>query len=183
MVSESMKEELVKRQELPASLATDLILQSRERATITLSSGSSDDELASLVKQLNDNGRLTPSIILRGLCMGDINFFEAALAELLKISLVNARVLIHDPGKLGLQTAFEKAGLPISHYLAARAAIDVVRETDHDGGENDRERYARRMIERVLTQYEDLGVAFDSDDLEYLLTKMGQLPAAPLPAS
>ena len=177
MVSEGMKEELVKHQELPASLATDLILQSRERATISLSSGSSDDELTSLVKQLNDNGRLTPSIILRGLCMGDINFFEASLAELLGISLFNARMLIHDPGKLGLQAAFEKAGLPISHYPAARAAIDVARETDYDGGENDRERYARRMIERVLTQYGDLGVDFDSDDLEYLLTKMGQLPA------
>lgn len=183
MVSEGMKEELVKHQELPASLATDLILQSRERATISLSSGSSDDELTSLVKQLNDNGRLTPSIILRGLCMGDINFFEASLAELLGISLFNARMLIHDPGKLGLQAAFEKAGLPISHYPAARAAIDVARETDYDGGENDRERYARRMIERVLTQYGDLGVDFDSDDLEYLLTKMGQLPADHLSVS
>ena len=183
MVSEGMKEELVKRQELPASLATDLILQSRERATITLSSGSSDDELVSLVKQLNDNGRLTPSIILRGLCMGDINFFEASLAELLGISLLNARRLIHDPGKLGLQAAFEKAGLPNSHYPAARAAIDVARETEYDGGENDRERYARRMIERILTQYGDLGVDFDSDDLEYLLGKMGQLPADSLSAS
>ena len=183
MVSEGMKEELVKHQELPASLATDLILQSRERATISLSSGSSDDELTSLVKQLNDNGRLTPSIILRGLCMGDINFFEASLAELLGISLFNARMLIHDSGKLGLQAAFEKAGLPISHYPAARAAIDVARETDYDGGENDRERYARRMIERVLTQYGDLGVDFDSDDLEYLLTKMGQLPADHLSVS
>ena len=183
MVSESMKEELVKRQELPPSLATDLILQSRERATIGLSSGSNADELASLVKQLNDNGRLTPSIILRGLCMGDINFFEASLAELLGISLLNARKLIHDPGKLGLQIAFEKAGLPNSHFPAARVAIDVAQETEYDGGENDRERYARRMIERILTQYGDLGVDFDTDDLEYLLTKMGQLPADSLSAA
>ena len=183
MISEGMKEELVKLQELPPSLATDLILQSRERATITLSSGSSADELASLVRQLNDNGRLTPSIILRGLCMGDINFFEAAFAELLGISIINARKLIHDPGKLGLKVAFEKAGLPNSHFPAARAAIDVAQETDYDGGENDRERYARRMIERILTQYGELGVEFDSDDLEYLLTKMGQLSADPLTAS
>ena len=38
------------------------------------------------------------------------------------------------------------------------------------------QRCARRMIERILTQYGNLGVEFDSDDLEYLLTKMGQLP-------
>ena len=46
-----------------------------------------------------------------------------------------------------------------------------------DGGENDRERYARRMIERIMTQYDDLGVEFESSDLEYLLTKMDELPA------
>ena len=32
------------------------------------------------------------------------------------------------------------------------------------------------MLERILTQYGDLGVEFDSDDLETLLNKMGQLP-------
>jgi hypothetical protein len=54
---------------LPGFLTTDLLLQSYERATVSLSSGSSGDELASLVKQLNDNSRLTPAIILHGLCM------------------------------------------------------------------------------------------------------------------
>ena len=60
--------------------------------------------------------------------------------------------------------------------MAVRAALDVSRETEMDGGENDRERYARRMIERIMTQYDDLGVEFESSDLEYLLTKMDELP-------
>ena len=176
MVSEGLKVELVKRHELPASLATDLVLQSRERATITLSTESDEDELEQLVRQMRERGRLTPSIILRALCMGDMRFFEAAAAELARLPVVNVRSLIHDSGALGLRAAFDKAGLPASHFPAVRAAIDVARETDYDGGENDRERYSRRMIERILTQYGDLGVEFDSEDLEYLLTKMGQLP-------
>ena len=175
-VSEGMQEELAKRHELPASLATDLILQSRERATITLSTESDEDELERLIRQLNENGRLTPSIVLRALCMGDLDFFEAAMAELAEIPLVNVRTLTHDSGTLGLEAVWEKAGLPKAHFMAARAAVDVARETDYDGGENDRERYSRRMIERILTQYGDLGVEFDSDDLEYLLTKMNELP-------
>ena len=176
MVSEGLKVELVKRHELPASLATDLVLQSRERATITLSTESEEDELEQLVRQMRERGRLTPSIILRVLCMGDMRFFEAAAAELARLPVVNVRSLIHDSGALGLRAAFDKAGLPASHFPAVRAAIDVARETDYDGGENDREQYSRRMIERILTQYGDLGVEFDSEDLEYLLTKMGQLP-------
>ena len=183
MVSESLKDELVKRHELSASLATDLVLQSRERATISLSTESDEDELDGLVRQMRERGRLTPSIILRALCMGDLRFFEAAVAELARVPVVNVRSLIHDSGALGLRAAFDKAGLPASQFPAVRAAMDVARETEYDGGENDRERYSRRMIERILTQYGDLGVEFDSDDLEYLLTKMGQLPPDTLNAA
>ena len=176
MVSESMREELAKRHELPEDLATDLVLQSRERAVLSLSGGSGDDDLERLVGQLREYGRLTPSIVLRSLCMGDLNFFEAAVAELAGVTLANTRQLIQDPGPLGLKAVYERTGLPPSHFPAVSAAIDVAGETEYDGGENDRERYSRRMLERILTQYGDLGVDFDSDDLEYLLTKMGQLP-------
>ena len=176
MVSESMKEELAKRHELPDDLATDLILQSRERAVLSLSGGSGDDDLIKLIRQLRENGRLTPSIGLRSLCMGDLNFFEASVAELSGVPLANTRQLIQDPGPLGLTEIYQRTGLPPSHFPAVKAAIAVAGETEYDGGENDRERYSRRMLERILTQYGDLGVEFDSGDLEYLLTKMGQLP-------
>ena len=52
----------------------------------------------------------------------------------------------------------------------------IAGETECDGGKNDREPYSRRMLERILTQYGNLGVEFDSEDLETLQTKMGQLP-------
>jgi uncharacterized protein (DUF2336 family) len=108
--------------------------------------------------------------------MGDLAFFEAALAELSGVSLKNSRTLIHDPGQLGLKRLYDKAGLPSAQFTAVRAAIDATRETEYDGGENDRERYSRRIIERILTQYGDLGVEFEADDLEYLLNKMSDLP-------
>ena len=183
MVSESMKDELAKRHELPDDLATDLILQSRERAVLSLSGGSGDDDLIKLAKQLRQNGRLTPSIVLRSLCMGDLNFFEAAVAELDGVPLTSTRQLIQDPGPLGLKAIYGRTGLPPSHFPAVSAAIIVAGETEYDGGENDRERYSRRMLERILTQYGDLGVEFDSGDLEYLLTKMGQLPSDSLKAA
>lgn len=183
MVSDHLKEELAKRQELSTTMAVDLILQSRERATISLSSESDEDDVEVLVHQLRMNGRLTPSIMLRALCMGDLTFYETAMAELVGVPVVNVRQLIHDSGPLGLKALYDKTGLPEAHYPAVRAAIDVAGETDYDGGENDRERYSRRMIERILTQYGDLGVNFDSDDLEYLLAKMNELPSDTLNAA
>jgi uncharacterized protein (DUF2336 family) len=146
-------------------------MQSRERAIINLSSGSSEQDLAKLVAQMHQNKRLTPSLILRALCMGDIAFFEVAMALMANVPLVNARILIHDGGRLGLKSLYEKAGMPPRILPAVRVAIDVVHETPLDGGEHDRERYKARVMERVLTQYEDFG----SDDLDYLLDKLGDV--------
>ena len=177
VVSDQLKDRLAERQELSGDMATDLILQSRERVTILLSGDSSHEELVRMIHAMRLHGRLTPSIVLRALCMGDVTFYEAAMAELAGIPLVNARTLVHDPGKLGFDGIFKKAGLPQAHYMAHSAALGVSEETEYDGEAFDRERYSRRMIERVLTQYGDLGVEFDSDDLNYLLSKMDSLPS------
>lgn len=176
-VSESMRKALLDRHPTDAAAADEALIHARERATIGLSTGSSEDEVVRLVHQLHNYHRLTPSIIVRAACMGDIIFLECALAELARVPVGNARILIHDSGTLGLRGVFETAQLPESVYPAVRAAIDTFRQTDYDGLENDRERFSRRMIERILTQYGDLGVEFESDDLEYLLGRMSQLPA------
>jgi uncharacterized protein (DUF2336 family) len=176
MVSEKMQQHILANHELRPEIAAGLIVQSRERATIGLSTSSDEGEIEKLVRQLHKYGRLTPSIILRAICMGDILFFEAGLAQLTGLPLVNVRMLIHDSGNLGFKSLYEKAGLPGPFFPAMRAAIDVSTETKLDGEANDRERHSRRMIERILTQYGDLGVTFENDDLEYLLTKMNQLP-------
>lgn len=182
-VSEALKDHILKNHELPPSVAADLVMQSRERAVITLSTESTEDDVERLVSQMNEHGRLTPSIVIRAICMGDLKFFEYALAVKTGLPVINTRQLIHDSGKLGLKGIFEKASLPESLYPAARAALAVAREMDYDGGANDLERYQRRMIERVLTQYGDLGVDLDGNDLEYLLSKMNQLSALPEAAS
>jgi uncharacterized protein (DUF2336 family) len=176
MVSERLHAKMAERIELPADALTDLVMQIRERAVLSISVESEASDLQRLVRQLKTKGRLTPSILLRALCMGDTNFFQAGMAELAQVAIDNARDLIDDSGDLGLRGIFDKAGLPSSFFPAVRAAIDVAKETEYDGGEHDLERYSRRMIERILTQYGDLGVEFEADDLEYLLTKMNSLP-------
>ncbi len=47
-------------------------------------------------------------------------------------------------------------------------------ETEYDGEENDRERFRRRMIERILTQVENPDLDMDEENIDYLLTKISQ---------
>jgi len=171
MVTDTLKDYLVSHHDLSPAMAADLVMQSRERVVVNMSGGSSQQDLEKLVAQMHRNKRLTPSLVLRTICMGDIAFFEAAISCMANVSLMNARLLIHDPGRLGLKSLYAKSGMPANFLPAVRVAIDVVHETMMDGENNDRERYSARVIERVLTQFSD----FDPEDLEYLLDRLSHL--------
>ncbi|MCL2468669.1 MAG: DUF2336 domain-containing protein [Alphaproteobacteria bacterium] len=171
VVSRQLKDYLVAHHDLPAALATDLVIQGHERAVVEMASGGSVEEVEKLVAQMQTHGRLTPSIILRGLCMGDLMFFEAAMAARANVPLMNARILIHDAGRLGLETLYKQTSMPDNMFPIVRAALDVVHETQMDGQPYDRERYHARVIERVLTQFEKVNL----DDFDYLISKLGDI--------
>ena len=169
LVSGQLFDMLVNRHELPAQMAIDLAAGARERATVDLveQAGRSND-LPRFVGQLNLNGRLSHSLLMRALCCGQMPFVEHALAELSGVAHQRVWLMIHDAGPLGLQAVFDRAGLPRKMLPAFKAAVNVFHETSYDGGPNDRARFRARMIERVLTQFQ----AIPKEDLEYLLEKL-----------
>ncbi len=169
MVSDQLREYLVAHHDLPAAQATDIILRTRDRVTLNLSYGSGEAALLELTEQMHRQGRLTSFLVWRALSLGDMAFFEAALATLAHVPIENARILIHDAGPAGLASLYETSGLPARMFPAVRAAVDVLREVQFDGGERDHERYRARVIARILTQFEE----FPAEDLDYMLEKLG----------
>lgn len=169
LVSGKIFDILVNRHELPAQVAIDLASGARERATIDLveQAGRTQD-LPSFVRQLNLNGRLTHSLIVRALCMGHMAFVEHALAELSGVKHSRVWLMIHDAGPLGLQAVFDRAGLPRKMLPAFKAAVSTFHDTSLDNTQGDRRKFRMRMIERVLTQFQ----AIPREDLDYLLEKL-----------
>ncbi len=177
-LSERLQDFLMQKHDVSPDLASNLILQARERATMSLVDyGSTDTELENLIEQLARKDRLTASLLLRALCMGDINFFERGLARLANLPLQNARILIHDHGGLGLDSVYMKADLPKRLYPAFRAGIEILDDTEYDGGRNDRSRFIERLLERVLTQFEDPQSRMTKEDIDYLMGKLEQVAA------
>ncbi len=173
-----LRDYLADERELPLDRASDLVLQTRERATISvLRTGSARDEAEDLVKRLHAGGRLTPPIIIRALCVGDLPFFEAAMAELARVPLQNARLLIHDRGPEGLESLYLRTGMSERLFPAFRAAVRLIPEIQYDGGAHDRERFVSRMIERMLTQFEDPALKMPAEDIDYLMSKLTHLVA------
>ena len=177
-LSERLQDFLLQKHDVAPDVASNLILQAREKATMSLVEyGSTDIELENLVEQLARKERLTASLLLRALCMGDMGFFERALARLADLPLQNARILIHDHGGLGLESVYLKADLPKRLYPAFQAGIELSDENDYDGGPNDRSRFIGRMLERVLTQFEDPQSRMTQEDIDYLMGKLEQIAA------
>jgi uncharacterized protein (DUF2336 family) len=167
--SASLREVLAKRNDLPSHLASDLVLNTRERATASLLTPTSPAaEALRLAQHLHKSGRLTPTLIVRAICLGDLAFVEAAFAVLADIPVHNARLLIHDAGPLGFKAIYERCRLPAQFFELFRIGLQVAQQTDFDGGDNDRERHRRRTLERILTQYDNIG----AEDLDYLLGKV-----------
>lgn len=169
LVSGQVFDMLINRHELPAQMAIDLAAGARERATVDLvEQADRTNDMSRFVSQLNLNGRLTHSLIMRALCVGHMPFVEHALAELSGVPHSRAWLMIHDAGPLGLQAIFDRAGLHRKLLPAFRAAVSVFHELELDGGKNDKARFRMRMIERVLTQFQ----AIPKEDLDYLLEKL-----------
>jgi uncharacterized protein (DUF2336 family) len=170
LASERIRDRLLERPDMTSEMAADLAMHAREIATVGASMTSQEEDVARLAGHLHATGRLDPGLVIRALCMGDLFLFEHGLAKRANVPVDRARQLIYDPIG-GLRYVYERAYMPVDLYPAVRAALDVAKETSYDGGPSDRERYRRRMIERVLTKVEDA----DPDTADYLLARLSTL--------
>lgn len=178
-ISDEALQRLVKKHALPPQLAVELAEGARERATIDLiDQAGCQKDMRRFVQQLMLNGRLTPSLVLRAVCCGQMTMFEHAMAELASIEHKKAWMLIHDAGPLGLRAIFERTGLPARIFTAVRAAVDVYHEIQLDGGSPDRETFMQTMIQRVLTRHPGMS----RDEADYLLDKLDVLGDAEMRA-
>lgn len=169
IVTGEVFDHLVNNHELPPQLAIELAVGARERATLDIvEQAARQNDVRHFVEQLNLNGRLTPSLLMRGLCLGHIEFIEHAMAELAGVSHQRMWLLIHDSGPLGLKAAFDRAGLPPRLYPSFRAALEVFHSMEREGGAQDRVMFRTRMLERTLTLFQSI----PKDDLDYLLEKL-----------
>lgn len=177
-ISDQAMERLIHRHSLPPQLAVELAEGARERATVDLveQAGLSQDPRR-FVQQLQLNGRLAPSLILRTLFRGHMRFFEHAVAELAGIEHSKAWLLIHDAGPLGLEAVFQKTGLPIRVLPAIKAAVAAYHSLEMGpNGMADQIMFRKRLAERIFTQFQgapeaDLNYCIDRLDMD-----MAELP-------
>ena len=168
-VSEILRDRLIEKHALPRDWADTFVSQASEGALIhDVAAPSRLLDAEGLAKHLNSQGKLTPTLLMRALCLGDMSLFNAAMAVLARISIASAAQLIRDRGPLGLKALYDKTGLPAELFRAYRAALDVVGEFRGGGNEGWDLDCVRRILDRVTRAYDDACPA----DLEHLLSQI-----------
>jgi len=169
VVSDGLRERLIEKHALPPEIATELLNQARERALFhTAASSPRAFNVEAFAIRLNSKGKLTPTLLMRALCLGDLPFFEAGMAVRAGISVRNASELIADRGPLGFKGLYEKARLPAEQFRAFRAALDVIGELRDGGQEVWSPAQTQLILDRVMREYDEACPS----GLEYLLSQM-----------
>ncbi|HEX6958705.1 MAG TPA: DUF2336 domain-containing protein [Ferrovibrio sp.] len=175
-ISEAMRETLIARYQIPPAMAGEMMLQLRERALLgLLGEGAAPPRLADLVADLQRRGQLGPTMILRALAGGDLAFFEQALAQLCRIPLRNAQMLIHDPGRRGLAAIYQRCGLPGEYLPMAEAIVEMARGFKLGVSAADRAFFVEAVTQRVLT---DFAMLWDAQDRRWFERRRSRAQAA-----
>jgi uncharacterized protein (DUF2336 family) len=153
-LSETLAQFVVAKNWLSADRAGRVASEARDRSTVNIAAVSRGDDMCGLVQHLRATSQLTAGLILRALLSGNLELFEAALAELSDLPRSRVSALLHDRGGASLHALLRRAGLPESTFAAFRVALEVSHENGFADTLGGAARLRRRMVERVLTHCE-----------------------------
>ena len=166
--SNRMHQLMAERGWLPANDAAELVADAEDTAVLRILTQASDAELAQVVAFLVNKAMLTPSIIVRAACLGEMRVVEQALAHLSDIPRKRARELMRGKGLTGFKGLHGKSGLPASCYWILQASCDVAADECEEGIKLGADDFGRRLIEALMTRYEAMPLKERTKHLEYV---------------
>lgn len=173
-VSDELKETLKSQYKLFSPRISRAVDDAREWELLGLTpnkdSGDPGDEelVEDLVYELYSKGRLTHSLLMRALCVGNLKVFEAGIATLASVPRVNARILLLESSGLGLKAIYKAAKMPEGFYEAVRVLLRIsLEETEY--GQVRRNDFRKRVIDRIYIEKHNKTV----DNMEYMLSIIG----------
>lgn len=157
LVSEDVRQQLIRDHNIEPSLARRLAEGGREAATLRVLQPLllSRDDAEMVAKHLYRQGRLTPQVLFRALCAGDLELFVAGMAARANITPQAAGILAWDDGILGLHCLMDAAAIPGVLTSPFRTAQQVALETDYAGGNCTRERFQQVVLETLYDRFAD----------------------------
>lgn len=174
MVSEALRDRLVRLHDLPPALADQLRRQGGERALVeSLAALHSAKEIDAAAERLHRQAALTPTLLLRALAAGRLEFFGAAMAALAGVPGSKARNALRKAGAPALVSLYERASLPAHLQSAFQVVLGVVLEQRRAGRTTAQPDDERRMVLDLVRRYRQIS----PEGLESVICQLGRLSA------
>lgn len=158
-VSRHMKKKLAKQYHVSRHLIEGKLEYAHEMTTLGMAGRSDNINVEALVKHLHNQRKLTSSIVIRALCVGDMRFFEHAMAELTDVPIDNTRRLMHDAGTNGFKSLYRLSPLPPAYYEAVKKLLDLAMEETKSSHAHPID-YSKRMIDSIVKNGYDLSIEY-----------------------
>lgn len=172
-LSDELQKRLILTHNLPADIASDIIEEVKEKATLKVSAEySSDKQIEELVHELYSSNKLTPSLVVRAICMGDLKFFEYSIVYLSNTPITEVRkILFNTQVDFVIRNLLRKAFIPKNLFPAVFSALKVIKDIRFDMKNSNSQTFSHKVIERILS-YSNAEDELDRKDIEYLISKI-----------
>jgi len=171
MLSDALGSLIVGRKWMVADRARLVIREACEKATIEFTETADDDAQRALVAHLSMSGRLTPGLLMRALTIGNLQIVAEALALLSGLPVKRVLRLLHDRRAATLFALLSNAGLPKAVHHGFLLSVRTVIECRKEGFDFSAKPDRLRLVERILTRYQD----FAPEDLSYMFGLLTRL--------
>lgn len=173
VVTGALREQLIAKHKSHIQLIQEATEDAKAQVVITHASlPSSAEQKQELVAQMQ-SGRLNSSVVLRALCLGDIEFFIASMVKLTGWPRDRIEQTLKERNIEMLHRLYRAGKLPDSIQDATLAVLIFVMEELRNGHKGGSAQFAGRIIERIVAAGYDRSV----NNMSYLLTLVGKKPS------
>ncbi len=173
IVTGALKTQLMAKHGAHAHAIKEAVSDAREHVTLThISQPSSPNNKEKLAQHLYSEERLSSSLVVRSICLGDLEFFISSMAKLTGWPRTRVEQVLADRDITAMRRLYHAAGLPQSIQDATLAVLVFVLEELRAGHKGGTAQFAGRVIERIVAAGYDRSV----NNMTYLLTLVGKKP-------
>lgn len=138
---------------IKATLAEDrlgtILREARDKATLGLCDDLDEQGLATLADHMHQTSQLTPSLLLRALCNGQLALFQAALVTLSGMPAKRVNRVLAEYHSSAFTALLSRAGLPSATFGVFAEGLRILHDLEAEGQDGDLYQFSRRLLQRL----------------------------------
>lgn len=148
-----MRQLMAERGWMPANDAADLVADAEESAMLQVLREAAPAERSPALNFLAAQNMLTPSLIMRAACLGEMPVVAAALGHLAGQPAQKVMETMATRGGSGVKALVSRSGLPQPCHALLAAACEVFAQSRAEGVALDADAFGRRILEILMTRF------------------------------